>query len=99
MLVRGPSLSRTMSRYLVDRIAATSNIQVLHDTELTRLDSDALGELAAARWKNHRTGEDGGAPARHVFLFVGAEPTTEWLTRCDVALDSKGFGRLGPTWV
>ena len=95
MLVRGPSLSGTMSRYLVDRLAATQNIQVHPDSELTRLEADDRGELAAVRWKNHRTGVEDEAPVRQVFLFVGAEPATEWLHGCDVALDAKGFVKTG----
>src|SRR5262249_48514351 len=82
----GPSLGHTMSRYLVDRIGATSNITVLNDTELTLLESDERGDLAAVRWINHRTGTEDRASVRHVFVFVGADPATEWLHTCDIAL-------------
>jgi thioredoxin reductase (NADPH) len=95
MLVRGPSLSQTMSRYLVDRLAATANIHVHHHTELTLLETDERGDLAAVRWKNHRTGAEEEAKVRHVFVFVGADPATEWLDGCDVALDAKGFVKTG----
>ena len=96
MLVRGKGLSDSMSRYLVDRIAAMPNIDVQTRTELSGLDPDENGDLGFARWK-HR---DGGDEQRHevgqVFLFVGADPATEWLRDCDVALDAKGFVRTGP---
>ncbi len=96
MLVRGKGLADSMSRYLVDRIAATPNIHVHARTALSGLEPDGNGDLGFARWK-HR---DGGDEERHevgqVFLFVGADPATEWLRTCDVALDAKGFVRTGP---
>jgi thioredoxin reductase (NADPH) len=95
LMVRGPSLSQTMSRYLVDRIAATSNIHVQPFTELTALKGNARGELEKVRWKNHRNACEGEANVRHVFVFVGAEPATEWLQGCEVALDAKGFVKTG----
>jgi thioredoxin reductase (NADPH) len=95
LLVRGPTLSQGMSRYLVDRIAATSNIHVHPFTELTALKGNQQGELARAGWKNHRTGCEDEADVGHVFLFVGAVPATEWLQGCDVALDEKGFVKTG----
>src|SRR6267142_818670 len=53
------------------------------------------GELEKVRWKNQRTGLENEANVRHVFLFVGADPATEWLRGCDVALDGKGFVKTG----
>lgn len=95
MLVRGPGLALTMSRYLIDRIDATPNIELLTHTELTALEGDANG-LVAVRWR-----DSGGAevqqPLRHVFLFVGAEPETAWLQACGVAMDSAGFVLTGET--
>jgi len=95
LLVRGPGLAQSMSRYLVDRIAATPNIHVHPFTELTRLKGDARGELNAIGWKNNRTGLEQELDVRHVFLFVGADPATEWLRGCDVVLDPKGFIKTG----
>jgi thioredoxin reductase (NADPH) len=96
VLVRGKGLSESMSRYLVDRIAATPNIQIHTRAELSGLEPDADGDLAFVRWKER----DGGAEQRqevgHVFMFVGADPATDWLRDCDVALDAKGFVRTGP---
>src|SRR5882724_12042830 len=80
---------------LVDRIAATSNIHVHPLTELTALRGNEGGELEKVRWKNQRTGVENEANVRHVFLFVGADPATEWLRSCDVALDGKGFVKTG----
>src|SRR6202022_1405255 len=79
LLIRGSNLSQSMSRYLVDRIAATSNIHVHPFTELTALRGNERGELERVRWKNKQTGVENEANVRHVFLFVGADPATEWL--------------------
>ena len=95
LLTRGSTLSQSMSRYLVDRIAATSNIHVHPRTEVTALLGNELGELEKVRWKNQSTGVEHDADVRHVFLFVGADPATEWLRGCEVALDGKGFVKTG----
>jgi len=96
LLVRGSGLSESMSRYLVDRIAATPNIHVHPYSELTALIPDERGELNKVRWKDNRAGLEQEADVHHVFLFVGADPATEWLRGCDVALDAKGFVKTGP---
>lgn len=94
LAVRGPGLSQSMSRYLVDRIAATPNIQVHPYSEIVGLEGDDHGELRAVRWK-HRDGRQHSLDVSHVFLFVGADPATDWLRECGVALDAKGFVRTG----
>jgi thioredoxin reductase (NADPH) len=96
VLVRGKGLSESMSRYLVDRIAATPNIDVQTRTELSGLEANDGGDLAVARWKHRDTGAEQRHEVGHVFLFVGADPATDWLRDCDVALDAKGFVRTGP---
>ena len=93
MLVRGPGLAASMSRYLIDRIAAQPNIAILPRTELTALDGGPLDGLTGVRWHQHGTGER-EVPLRNVFLFIGAEPATEWLRGC-VDLDPLGFVRTG----
>jgi thioredoxin reductase (NADPH) len=90
LLVRGGSLEATMSSYLVDRIAAQPNIEVLTETEIVALDG-ADGELESVRWRHRSSGRETTTPLRHVFLFIGAEPNTGWLARADVRLDDKGF--------
>ena len=95
MLIRGSSLSETMSRYLADRIASASNILLHPFTELTDLVEDERGELATVRWKDRRTGAEETATVQHLFVFVGADPVTEWLQGCGVALDAKGFVKTG----
>jgi thioredoxin reductase (NADPH) len=94
LIVRGPGLDTSMSRYLVDRIAATPNIEVLTQTELTALDGQD-GILQAVRCRSHRSGDEVKRAIRHLFLFIGAEPHTAWLSGSGVTLDGKGFVHTG----
>ena len=96
MLVRGESLAATMSRYLIERIEAQPNIEVLCRTEITQLTATPEGRLARIRWRHTPTGAETERAIRNVFLFTGADPATEWLRECGVALDEKGFVRTGP---
>jgi thioredoxin reductase (NADPH) len=95
MLVRGPSLAASMSRYLIDRIEATVNIELRTQTEITQLQGDAVDGLAAVTWRDQRTRIEEERPMRNVFLFVGADPETRWLKGCHVALDPHGFVLTG----
>jgi thioredoxin reductase (NADPH) len=95
ILVRGDGLAATMSRYLIDRIEATPNIEVLPRTELVGLAGSRGSNLEGARWRRITTGEETELPIRNVFLFLGADPATQWLHGCGVALDAKGFVRTG----
>lgn len=95
MLVRGPGLAASMSRYLIDRIDATPNIELLTHTEVVRLDGGE-GGLEAVTWRDRRSGQESTHALRHLFLFVGAEPETEWLRDCGVELDAHGFVCTGP---
>ena len=95
MLVRGPSLSDTMSRYLMDRIAASSNIAVLCETEIVQLRGAPDEGLHHVRWRNRRTRAEEEHAISHLFVFTGAEPSASWLEGCGVLLDEKGFVRTG----
>jgi thioredoxin reductase (NADPH) len=95
VLVRGPGLSSTMARYLVDRIAATSNVAVLCDTEVVELLGTPEQGLQGVRWRNRRTGAEEQHAIAHLFLFTGADPAAGWLTGCGIPLDEKGFIRTG----
>ena len=95
MIVRGPGLAASMSRYLIDRIAAAPNIELLTCTELVALSGTPEARLERVRWRNKETGEETERPIRNVFLFVGADPATDWLQDCGVVLDDKGFVRTG----
>lgn len=95
MLVRGKGLAETMSRYLIDRIAATPNIELLTETEIVGLNGSKETGLQAVRWRHNPTGQETGKPIRNVFLFIGAVPATQWLKECGVELDDKGFVKTG----
>jgi thioredoxin reductase (NADPH) len=94
MIVRGRELGATMSRYLVDRIESLSNIEVITGAEISGLEGDA-GRLEAVRWRLRASGEETRHSIRHLFLFIGADPNTDWLAGSDVALDAKGFVLTG----
>ena len=95
IVVRGPGLAASMSRYLIDRIEATPVIELHAHTELTQLYGEPGDGLEAISWRNNRTGSEERRPIRHVFLFVGADPETDWLDGCGVALDRQGFVLTG----
>ena len=92
LLVRGANLGATMSRYLVDRIMGLPNVEVVTLAEVTGLEGRD-GALEAVRWRC--SGEEMRRPIRHLFLFIGADPNTDWLSDCGVALDDKRFVRTG----
>ena len=94
MIVRGDDLGKSMSRYLVDRIGGLANVEVLVHTEVVALEGGG-GTLQAVRWRHLPSGEETRRPIRHLFLFIGADPNTSWLSASDVALDGKGFVRTG----
>ncbi|MER8883381.1 FAD-dependent oxidoreductase [Mesorhizobium sp. M0816] len=93
LLARGSSLDASMSRYLVERVRAQPNIEVLAETQIAALEGDD-GNLGKVRWRSRDT--ETARPIRHLFLFIGADPNTDWLAQCGVALDAKGFVRTGP---
>ncbi|HUI13566.1 MAG TPA: FAD-dependent oxidoreductase [Xanthobacteraceae bacterium] len=90
MLVRRPDLTETMSRYLVDRIEGLPNVQVETGCAVSGLEGNN-GVLEAVRWRHSGSGEETRRPIHHLFLFIGAEPNTDWLASSDVRLDGKGF--------
>jgi thioredoxin reductase (NADPH) len=91
MLVRAPSLAESMSQYLIDRIRAIDNIEVLTHTEIVGLYGSREKQLERVRWRNNVTGEETEKPIRHVFLFIGADPATGWLRDSGLALDAKNY--------
>ena len=90
LVVRGEGLEASMSRYLIDRIAALPNVTLHTGTEIVGLEGKDGGGLAAAVFKDRATGETKLHPLVQVFLFIGADPNADWLDGC-VAVDEKGF--------
>lgn len=93
LLVRGPGLTDTMSRYLISRIEACRDITLKPWTEVEALDGD--GHLESIRWRDKKTGHSEACAVRHLFLMTGAVPNTAWLDGC-IALDGKRFVKTGP---
>jgi thioredoxin reductase (NADPH) len=77
MLVRGSGLAHSMSRYLIDRIAATPNIELRTRTEIVAFDGSPETGLERIVWRHGATGQEETRPIHHVFLFLGADPTTD----------------------
>ena len=94
LLVRGSSLDASMSRYLVDRISGLRSVEVLLQATVSALEG-RNGVLEAVRWRHVRSGTETRRAIRHLFLFIGADPNTAWLSGSGVALDAKGFVRTG----
>jgi len=90
MLVRGSSLAKSMSAYLVERIRAHPLIDVRLHTQVEAVQLDDAGELAAVG----AGGEE--LPARALFLCLGGIPRTGWADAAGVRLDPAGFILTGP---
>jgi thioredoxin reductase (NADPH) len=92
MLVRGKTLSETMSRYLTQRITTHLVIELHLETELASLDGES--HLERVTWLDRSSGERVTRDIRHVFVMTGASPRSDWLRGC-VALDQQGFVLTG----
>ena len=90
LVVRGPGLEASMSRYLIDRIAALPNVELHTGTEVAALEGDKVTGLTAAVFHKHAIGATHACPLHHLFLFIGADPNASWLNGC-VEVDGKGF--------
>jgi thioredoxin reductase (NADPH) len=88
MLVRGESLSASMSKYLIDEIARQENIVV--QTRSRVVEAHGSDRLEAITIRCDATDSVETAPATAMFIFIGAEPRTGWLDGA-VARDEKGF--------
>jgi thioredoxin reductase (NADPH) len=103
MLVRGESLKSSMSKYLIDQIAATSNIEVKACCQVL----EAMGETRLSCLKICGPGGDETVEATGLFVFIGAAPNTDWLPDT-IMRDSNGFllsgndlkvdGKMAKTW-
>jgi len=92
MLVRGKTLSETMSRYLTQRITKHPRIELHLETELVSLEGES--HLERVTWLDRLSGEESTREIRHVFVMAGASPHSDWLRGC-VALDQQGFVLTG----
>jgi thioredoxin reductase (NADPH) len=93
MLVRASSLAATMSQYLINDIAKTPNIEVQTQSQVAAVHGEE--RLQAISILCSKTGSVDTVPASSLFVFIGAEPRTDWLDGF-VQRDSKGFLLTGP---
>ncbi|MFF4648409.1 FAD-dependent oxidoreductase [Streptomyces sp. NPDC001380] len=93
LLVRGPDLRRSMSHYLVQQIEGIGNIAVHPYTEVAGGEGD--GHLERLVLRDTRSGGGRTVEAASLFVFIGAEPRTEWLADV-VERDPRGFVLTGP---
>ena len=91
MVIRGGGLGASMSRYLIERIEATPNIELMFNTEVVGLEGVPNASLERVRLRSRLSGEDSTIDIRNLFLFVGADPATGWLDGCGVMVDRGGF--------
>jgi thioredoxin reductase (NADPH) len=93
LLVRGDSLERAMSYYLIRQIDEIPNVDVRLNTEVIEVHGD--DHLEEVTLCDNRAGTQERLNAGYVFVFIGAEPRTEWLEGA-VARDERGFVLTGP---
>jgi thioredoxin reductase (NADPH) len=91
MMIRGGGLGSSMSRYLIERIEAASNIELVFNTEVIGVEGAKDLSLERVRYRSRLSGESSTMDARNLFLFVGADPATGWLEGCGVTVDRGGF--------
>jgi thioredoxin reductase (NADPH) len=92
ILCRGQSLERSMSRYLIDQLAARSNINVMSRTEVVAAYGDAA--LEAIDIRDAETGETTRLDSGGLFILIGADAQTAWLPP-EIALDRQGYVLTG----
>ncbi|MEO5833518.1 MAG: FAD-dependent oxidoreductase [Nakamurella sp.] len=93
MLVRGESLTASMSYYLIQQIEGIANIEVRACTEV--VDGTGRDHLETLTLRNNATGESTTMPAQWLFVFIGAQPRTDWLD-ASILRDRHGFVLTGP---
>ena len=94
LIIRHDDLNRDMSRYLVDQIERLPNVDVLRRTEVIELIGHD-GRLESLGVRDNRTGAQQRVPTTVLFVFIGAQPCTEWLAS-SVGLDERGYVLTGP---
>lgn len=94
MIIRGDGLKETLSQYLVDRILASPQIEVLMHKEVTALEGDQTLEGIALM--DNQTGQRQRVEARWLFLCLGGVPETEWAAELGIVRDEAGYLLTGP---
>ena len=89
-LIRGPDLAKSMSKYLIDRLESLANVTLYTESEIVAIEGCDEG-VNSVQWHNRKDGSKQTKPIRRIFLFVGADPNTDWLEDCGVKVNDKGF--------
>lgn len=105
MIVRGDSLSKSMSQYLINQIEATDKIKIMPNSNVTAVEGQE--RLERITITNDVTGQVTTVPATALFVFIGAQPHTDWVAGV-LERDDMGFilsgpdiakdGKLPPSW-
>src|SRR2546430_12733065 len=91
IVIRRGGLGASMSRYLIERIEATPNIELVFNTEVVGLEGTKEVSLERVRWRSSLSGEESSVDIRNLFMFTGADPSTGWLIGNGVTIDLAGF--------
>jgi thioredoxin reductase (NADPH) len=87
-------LKSTLSTYLIDRIRSAPNMEVLTNTEVTKLEGDEV--LRSITLVNRKTGEEKSFQTRWLFVCIGGSPHTDWALEAGVVRDEAGYLVTGP---
>jgi thioredoxin reductase (NADPH) len=93
LVIRGDDLRKNMSSYLASRIEQIPNVEVLLNTEVSRMSGD--GHLAEVQLVNKKSGKTRTVATPALFSFIGAVPRTDWLPE-EIRRDDVGFVLTGP---
>src|SRR5262249_23763567 len=93
ILYRGDRLEKSMSRYLIDQLAARSNVDAKVRSEVVAVHGEASLETVDVH--NSESGETTRLDSGGLFIFIGADAETEWLPP-EIALDARGYVLTGP---
>jgi|GEM_PF-77420 len=89
-LIRGSDLAKSMSQYLIDRIGLLPNVTLYTESEIVAIEGSDEG-VSGVQWVNRKDGSQQTKSIRRIFLFLGADPNTDWLENCGVLVNDKGF--------
>jgi thioredoxin reductase (NADPH) len=92
ILVRGPGLAESMSRYLIQRIECTPSIELRTRSQVVAAEGD--GRLERLTWRHLESGQQTTRPIGSLFVMTGADPNTAWLNGC-LLMDDKRFVKTG----
>jgi thioredoxin reductase (NADPH) len=96
IVVRGDSLERSMSQYLIEQLKDLPNVSVRTNSQIVGASGD--DHLEQVRIADRQAGTEDDVKTSWLFVFIGAAPYTDWLPK-EVLRDDKGFVLTGPDLV